>query len=276
VLALGLAVALATPALAEPCPDVPGLAPLLRPGTVLLLGEMHGTVESPAFADRVLCHALARGLEVVVGLEIGYREQPAFDAYLASDGGDAAERALLAGEHWSRAYQDGRSSVAQLDLVRSLRRRLEDGAPLRLVLFDEQVAERDAAMAARLAAAAERAPDALVVALTGNLHARIERGSPWNESFEPMGLFLRRRLAGREVLSLDVGTSGGTAWYCTTADPGDCRERMVRGDDAGPPGVHVAPPGTAGPFSGRYSVGLLHASPPAVGGPERSAASHRF
>jgi hypothetical protein len=125
------------------------------------------------------------------------------------------------------------------------------------------VAARDAAMAKRLAAAAERAPRAFVVVLSGNLHARLARGSPWDESFEPMGMFLRELLPSREVRSLDVSHSGGRAWFCTSADASECGERAVRGDDKLPAGVHLAP-GESPHYSGRYSVGELHASPPAV------------
>ena len=263
LLQLGLVASALAPASASTCPEVPGLGPLLLPGAVLLLGEMHGTVESPAFVEQVVCHGLARRLEVMVGLEIPYQEQSSIDAYLASRGDSAAERALLASEHWARAYQDGRSSAAMLDLLRVLRRHLDAGAALRLVLFDEQTAERDAAMAARLAAAAEGAPNALVVALTGNLHARLARGSPWNESFEPMGMFLRQRLPHREIVSLDVSHPGGSAWICTSGDAADCGEQSLRGEDPGASGVRLTP-GESPHYSGRYSVGTLHASPPAV------------
>src|SRR5436305_6218569 len=34
------------------CHPVEGLAPLLRPGTILLLGELHGSRESPAIVAR--------------------------------------------------------------------------------------------------------------------------------------------------------------------------------------------------------------------------------
>ena len=35
---------------ANQCAAVPSLERLLKPGSALLLGEIHGTVESPAFA----------------------------------------------------------------------------------------------------------------------------------------------------------------------------------------------------------------------------------
>ena len=58
----------AAAAVTTPCPPIEGLEPLLAPGKILLLGELHGTEESPAFALDVACHAANTGLEVIVGL----------------------------------------------------------------------------------------------------------------------------------------------------------------------------------------------------------------
>jgi hypothetical protein len=240
----------------------------VQPGTILLLGEMHGTVEGPAYLGHFLCFAGTSRHPVIVGLEIPHQDQPLLDAFLASDGSAEAERALLRSEFWTRAYQDGRSSEAMLDLVRSLRPGFGFARTTpRVVLFDEQSPNRDAAMAARLAAAAERQPDAFLVVLTGNLHARLEKGSPWDPSFEPMGLFLRRSLPGRRILSLDVGHSGGEAWICTGSDAGSCGPRRLSGNDQRSRGVHMAPAGAAGHYSGHYVVGTLRVSPPAVAAP---------
>src|ERR1051326_8927069 len=42
---------------AAPCEPVNGLMPLLKPGSVLFIGEIHGTNESPAFVGRAACLA---------------------------------------------------------------------------------------------------------------------------------------------------------------------------------------------------------------------------
>ena len=60
----------AQPRPALSCPDVPGLAPLLKPGHIVLLGELHGTNESPQFLNDALCIALQNGRAVTIGLEL--------------------------------------------------------------------------------------------------------------------------------------------------------------------------------------------------------------
>ena len=68
------------------CPEVPGLAPLLKPGHVVLLGEMHGTNESPQFLSDALCVALQNSHSVTVGLELPFSETERADAFLESSG----------------------------------------------------------------------------------------------------------------------------------------------------------------------------------------------
>ncbi|HTQ81108.1 MAG TPA: hypothetical protein VMM92_14000, partial [Thermoanaerobaculia bacterium] len=104
------------------CPAIAGLAPLLAPGHGLLLGEVHGTVESPAFLANAVCLALQAGRSVTVALEIPLQEEARFEAYLGSAGSAADRTALLAGAFWQDPYQDGRRSQAMLALLESLRR----------------------------------------------------------------------------------------------------------------------------------------------------------
>jgi len=143
----------------EPCRPIDGLEPLLKAGNVLLLGELHGTVESPAFVFDVACHAAGKGLPVVVGLELWPGEQERVDAFLESMGTDEDRDALLEGPTWQSSYQDGRNSRAMLDLIDGLRKLRAGELPVRLALFDAsgkaggQQRERD--MARNLAAAGE-------------------------------------------------------------------------------------------------------------------------
>src|SRR5579864_4290253 len=92
------------------CAGVPGLEPLLRGKDLLLLGEMHGTAESPAFADCAVHRALDAGRSVTAAIEVPLEEEPAVQGFLASAGSAADRDALLAGAFWQAAFQDGRRS----------------------------------------------------------------------------------------------------------------------------------------------------------------------
>lgn len=268
------ALTLSAPALAEPgaaaCPEVPGLAPLLAPGTVLLVGEMHGTEQAPAFVRAVVCMGLAAGLPVTVGLEIDREDDAAFQEFLRSDGSAAARDQLLAVPFWRREFQDGRSSRAMLGLVEGLRAQAADGG-LRLVLVDrpEPGEERDRAMAERLSQAIGERPRDLVVVLTGNIHNRLTRGMPWNEELEPMAYQLRRLRPDARLVSLDMAYPGGSAWVCFGAEPADCKAQPIQGSPAaeGRTGVELAAEAADGPYSGRYFTGPLTPSEPAVARP---------
>lgn len=274
---LALALALALAALPHPaaaaaagCPPAPGLAPLLQPGTVLLLGEIHGTEQAPAFVATVACHALARELAVTVGLELPVAEAERVAAFLASDGGEEAEAALVAGPLWQAEVQYGVASRAVLELLDALRLRKAAGAEVEVLLYDPgQVPRRDGGMADNLAAALGARPEGFAVVLSGNLHNRLTVGTPFDPELEPMGYLLRRRLEGRRVVSLDMAHPGGTAWVCFGPTAADCGVKEIGGEAERTSGVELDPePEAAGdaPFHGRWFTGPVTASPPAVGG----------
>jgi hypothetical protein len=258
----------ADPSPAQPaCKAIPGLQPLLMPGAAVLLGEMHGTNESPAFAADVVCLALQAGLPVTVGLEVPQEEEARFAAYLASLGTAGDRTTLLAGPFWRSTYQDGRRSQAMLSLVERLRHLRQSGAKVRVVLLDREGAaaqERDRTMAAQVKAALAGSPADFVVTLTGNVHNRVVRGTPWDKGYEPMGFLLARN--GAKVTALDVSHTGGSAWFCTSAQPSDCKVQTLRAR-AGPgesPAVSLGGDAAPPEFHGTYNVGPLTASPPAA------------
>jgi hypothetical protein len=158
------------------CQPLPGADALWsRPGVrFILVGEMHGTVETPELFGDLVCSAAASQRPIVVGLERATREQAAIDAFLAGDNHAAATDALLAENGWH--IFDGRSSRAMLKLLETLRGLQRNGRISEVVAFDdarrdESDAARERRMAAALTAAADRHANALVVAFTGNLHA---------------------------------------------------------------------------------------------------------
>ena len=252
---------------------MPGLDPLLRAPAVLLLGEMHGTIESPAFTGRAVCLALAAGLPVTVALEIPLEEEPRIRAFLASSGSLADRASLLGGAFWQAEVQDGRSSQAMLELLEALRRSARAGRPVHLVLLDSTAfaggPNRDRAMAGRLHEAVVAAPHDFVIALTGNLHTRIKRGTPWNRVYEPMGFVLTQLVPGLAVNALDVAYTGGAAWFCDTPQPASCSAKALKGSpDANGLRVTLFATPSADGYNGTYSVGMLTASLPATSVPQ--------
>jgi uncharacterized protein (TIGR03067 family) len=248
------------------CEPIEGLQALLKPGSVLLLGELHGTVESPKFARDVACHAAAAGLDVVVALELSAIAKDDFEGYLSSARTSSDREAFLSGSQWQRGYQDGRTSRAMFDLIGELGRLRREGHSVRVALFDAQPKgggqPRERAMAANVAASVEALPEAMHIVLTGNFHSRITPGGRMGPDYEPMGYLLSRSIGAERVTSLDVSHAGGSAWICAP----ECGVAQLRGrgsakrwkieiDEATRPAGH----------HGWYSVGTITASPPAVG-----------
>ena len=253
------------------CQPVDGLPPLLLPGSVLLLGELHGTAESPAFTGNAVCLALAARLPVTVGLEIWREEEARIAAFLGSPGAAADRAALFASPFWRDSYQDGRRSEAMAALLENLRRFRHDGWPVRVTLLDRQVngsgQERDRALAERLRGIVAAAPTDLVITLTGNLHPRLAKGVPWDKSYENMGFLFTQAAPGVKATALDVRTTGGTAWYCQQASGADngCKIWPVKGSPGTGTAKVVVHPGIDGDgFSGVYEIGRTTASRPAV------------
>jgi len=199
---LGLA---ADPAITPPGPadDLAGIERFLEPGTVLLLGELHGTEESPAFVSRVVSLALGKGRSVTVAFEFPHEETNRFETFLAS-AGDAADRtALLAGPFWQSSYQDGRRSLAMAQLLDDLRQHVNDGDPVRVVLFDRagpRGPESEEAMTVALASGVTAAPGDIIITLVGNAHARLARGGIRGVS-DPMAVRLEERLPEARIVA---------------------------------------------------------------------------
>lgn len=250
--------------------DIEGASALAKPGGMVLLGEMHGTVEIPAFVAALTCQLARGGLPVQVGLELPRQEQPLLDRFLKSSGGPAAQEALLEGEFWQREVQDGRSSQAQLALLDSLRQQRAAGLPVEVFAFDDREITgqepRERAMADAILKAHQKAPKALTLVLVGNLHARTKPGAHWDPDFLFTGAYLAREVP--EIISLDAAYEDGDAWVCIGAQASDCGVCKVRGNapEAGlTRKIHLSAAMDERGFSGFYAVGALTASPPARG-----------
>lgn len=251
---------------ASDCAGEVVLPPFER-GSALILGEVHGTVEAPAYFLRVVC-AIARhdpGAELVVGLEYPSGEQSHLDTFLVSGEVGQARAELLATPFWQRRMQDGRSSAAMLQLVESLWSLRRDGFRVRVVAFDDwQVDARDKAMAGILDAAVEARRDARLVVLTGNVHARKTPGFGANPEFRSMAAYLKV-----PTRSLAFRARRGTYWACrpdcgvVDATPNELASELPRFDlTAAEPSAH---------YDGIIELGVVSASLPAVSAVARQA-----
>ncbi len=231
-----------------------GLADILRPGALVVFGEVHGTVETPAFVASVACHAARSGAEVAVGLEIPRDLQPALDRFLDSSGGPGDVTALLQGEHWN--MQDGRASKAYLGVIEHVRALRHAGKRARVFFFDAAAADsgdRDQNMAANIAAQADKSPQGMTLVLTGGYHARAdsERWMSWH---------LARRYPG--LRTLNVAFSGGSAHVCLTGNNCGVLTEMTGTDRGSAPFVEVFALDDQG-YGGRFYVGgAVTPSPP--------------
>jgi hypothetical protein len=237
------------------CDAIPGADALLRPGAVLLIGEIHGTAEAPRVIGNLVCAAREAALDVAVGLEIPVTEEAAAHRLLESGDGEE-DLAAIAGDFWQRDYQDGRASQAMHDLLHALKRHRPG---LHLFFIDNPAAPegRDRFMASRVAATFRKRPDAVFIVLTGNIHNRLTIGTRFDADYEPMGFHVRELLPDTDVLSLRITHSGGAAWVCAP----ECGVRELEGRP-GTMGVELRAPDD-GAYTGQLHVGPIHASLPA-------------
>jgi hypothetical protein len=221
-----LAVASAAPTASADCTPIPGWERVLSDENVrwIVIGELHGTAETPAiFADAVCLTAEKRG-PVVVALEIPSSDQPAIEAFMTSDGGPAAQAEFFKARIWHTGT-DGRSSQAVFRLFDRLRQMHLRGRVDRVIAFQDDRPSRDPPGAGqgpyeqRLAASVRAAgtKGATVVTLVGDSHARrTETG--FGKPFMPMAT----HLPPDQTLTLFADGNGGAAWNCTGPKPTDC------------------------------------------------------
>jgi hypothetical protein len=245
--------------------DVPQSMPS---GSLLFLGEMHGSREAPAMTGEIVCSYAMKG-PVALGLELPPAEQDGIERYLASDGDADAKHRLLAGDFW-RSDKDGRASSAMVALIESARRLRHEGSQVTVFTFSEILPGKtyDASIAEVIRGFHAVHPGLPVVALMGNVHA-----SP--VPFQVGGhdllttAYLLRDLHPMSVL---LAYQSGTIWACMP----DCGVHKVadKWGIARKPGLYAGSP--MGNYSSSYVLSGITASPPAVGDAQgtKSESSH--
>lgn len=218
---------------------------------IILVGELHGTNEMPAFVSGLACSLLQKGRQVVLSLELPSRLQPEIERYLASDGGDAARQPLY--DSGFGKLNDGRGSAAYMEVIERVRRLRRAGAPIALAAIDmnpsQQPGTRDAIMAGNVAGLARRNPQAAVLSLSGNIHASKKKGGHAGADYEPLGYLLSRQV---DTHAIYLAHAGGSAWVCMP----QCGVYEMSGVDGA---IGASPPG----YDRVVMVGGITASPPA-------------
>ncbi|WP_426757092.1 hypothetical protein [Myxococcus sp. Y35] len=248
-----------------------GLGKHVKPGGVLLLGEMHGTQEVPRFVAQTSCQVAVAGTPVTVGLELPLESQTRIDTFLGSAGEEHDWLKLMEAPFWRSPYPDGRSSEAVANMLEQLRQLRSRGLDVDVFVFDHPTAhgqKREDAMAATVRHQVESGPKRFHVILSGNIHTRTKKGLPWDKSFKPMGMLLKDELDS--VVSLDMAYNSGSAWICAVDSQGrkdklDCGIREAKGRDNGDRFFVHTWGGTNGDgYHGVFYVGAVNAAAPAV------------
>lgn len=105
---------------------------------ILMVSEVHGTHETFRLAGELACNFARSGDPVTVAIEMSRDEQSALDAYLASDGGEAARSALISRPHWERSTLANVAALAMFERLRALRR---SGVSVSLMAIDAAPAD---------------------------------------------------------------------------------------------------------------------------------------
>ncbi len=197
------------------CTPVEGAERLWNPAVRwVVVGEIHGTAETPPAFLNLACLAHAAGRPVTVAIEYPIEAQSVIDTYLSSDGGGRAQAALLGLPIWHSATPDGRCSVAFLKMFDSLRRMKQAGLISGVVASDRgsihhTAAERDAGLAQSWMEAPAPS-DGIILIYVGNFHAIRRPAGPSPTMLRPAASLL----PPARTLTVNAVGNGGTAWNC--------------------------------------------------------------
>lgn len=186
----------------------------------LIIGEVHGTKETPAIVSAVMEHKSKQGA-ILLGLEIPTDQQELVDGYLSGAG---SEESLLSGTFWKReaGRQDGRSSEAILDLLREARRLRLSGRQIDVVCYvPSEPEEAGGSRAHHILAARDRVKPDFTLVLTGNYHSRVVR-SDFDDQ-DPLGA----QLSKLDMVSLPVFAGRGEYWACSGVPVPECGVKRI-------------------------------------------------
>jgi erythromycin esterase-like protein len=199
---------------------------------IILVGEIHGTREIPAFVSGLVCSLLRDGRSVILAIERDGTEQEGLNRYLESDGAEADRTSLMEGERWKSKFQDGRASQAMLALIENMRQWRRAGQRVGVLAMqlsgglrvpmdeadnafltpsDSLLYSRinDSAMADNVLSTVVQYRRYTLVVLAGARHTSTLPGSAGGGKHDPMGYLVSTR---EPSFTIGVSSGGGTAW----------------------------------------------------------------
>lgn len=228
----------------------------------VLIGEVHGTEQTPAAFAEIVCAAAASGKRVLIGLEFPENARSAFQRYVASAGTMHDMTTFLDNSGWRamRELPDGRTSSAMWNMIDRLRTLRAAGLNVSITTFiraiqgDTQTIH-EVGMATSLREADQSGDYDLVFGLVGNIHAR---KAPFRLGDEHLSDPMAMHLPPHSTLSILAVTGSGEAWYCGQ----ECGVHAITGSpDGASPGVRIDA-GLHPGFDGVVAVGSSTASLP--------------
>lgn len=246
------------------CAAIAGADMLLDRSNIrwIVVGEMHGTRETPEIFGDLAC--LASSFHpVTVAVEQTTVDQAAIDDFIGSSGDAAATSRFLTSRLWTQPMKDGRSSEAYFHLFQRLRALRAAGQITSVVAFQPlynpgpagfKAGDYENALASSLVSRAGR--NARVLVLVGNMHA-MRTAPAWAKSaYLPMAGYLPAETS----ISLDARWNEGSYWAC----PSDTSCGPQTAASSGPtPARGIIMDGPGGPYDGALNLGVrVTASPP--------------
>jgi hypothetical protein len=153
---------------------------LYRSGATLVIGETHGATELVQAYYNLVCNVAITGAPTIFTYEMSDVFQPRIDEYLASDGGASARQQFLQMDFWHPSQAelfDGRASAALVDLIDKMRALRAAGKDVRFVAHTAGPpgGDYDRAQALGIQRVRQSNPDAVVISVMGNNHARLDK-----------------------------------------------------------------------------------------------------
>ncbi|MGY5942581.1 calcium-binding protein [Stenotrophomonas forensis] len=196
---------------------------------LLVLGEFHGTRETPLLVRQLVEAYVADGAAVRLALELPTHENAALATYMASAGTAEARAALRGTTYWNvhSRMHDGRRSEDMLDLIEAARVLRSEGRDVQVLGFDRVLSAdmagtgaRDQVMAEEVRAhATALSKNGRLLVLTGNVHGM--RRQPQMIAYPPMTALLK----DLDLYNVRIEARGGEGWGC--AAPGRCEARQL-------------------------------------------------